>query len=244
MILYTPSILLGDYDTVTFDGNSTPELAFDNDKTTIAISTSADPTFEMDFGSGETRTADSIWLKSSGYTAVEIEHDGTSAGAFNIGSDGYLYQTFTQATAQEWKLNFTGTGSLSEAYLCNLILDFDTDDKRPYRWRMPRVSGTFYRAANAELLGYNPIGRGRTEIQLDWDLLDNESVADLKTAWESGFADNNFFSVYPVPTDRPRHFFQARWDSPFDFTYTGRRVQDGQSGQVVFTERDVRLGGV
>ena len=245
MKLYEPSIFLGLYESITFDGVSdTDDIlpALDNDKNTVVNSSQANPDFTVDFGSGEMRTANALWLRSTGYTAVEVRRGTTSIGTYTIPVDGYLYQEFTEGTAREWTLRFTGNGGLYEAYLSKKILDFDTDEKRPF-WRMPRQVGLFFRAASGVLLNFQPFGfgGGRAVITLTWNLLDNVSVGQLFDAFEAGAARNLQFAVYPAPTDRPRHFFQARWENGFSFAYAGRKVSDGQSGSIVFQERDAEV---
>ena len=245
MKLYTPSIFLGLYESITFDGVSdTDDIlpALDNDKNTVVSSTQSDPSLAIDFGSGETRSASAIWIRTTGYTAVAVNAGSAEVANESIPSDGYLYHEFTEDSDQNWSLDFTGTGGIYEVYLCRLILDFDTDEKRPF-WRMPRQVGLFFRAASGVLLNFQPFGfgGGRAVITLTWALLDNESVGQLFDAFEAGAARNLQFAVYPAPTDRPRHFFQARWENGFTFAYAGRKVSDGQSGSIVFQERDAEV---
>ncbi|MDE0683548.1 MAG: hypothetical protein OXI63_11580 [Candidatus Poribacteria bacterium] len=243
MKLYTQSIFLTDYSSIAFTGLTDRNdilPAVDDDKNTLLRSTETDPSLSIDFGSGETRTASAIWLRSEGYSAVTVQADGTTLMSRAIPLDGYLYREFTEADAQHWQLDFTGVGGIYEVYLCQLLLDFNTDGKRPLRWRMPRQVGVFFRAANGDLINFQPFGfgGGRAIITLTWELLANDNVAVLFDVFEAGVARNLQFAVYPAPAERPRHFFNARWENEFAFAHTGRKVSDGQSGSVVFRERD------
>lgn len=240
MKLYEQSILLGDYDSLSLTGVTDASAAVDNDKNTVLESTQANPTLAVDFGSGEERAASALWLRTKGYTNVAVNAGGSEVMNESIPSDGYLYHEFTEATNRRWSLDFTGTGGVYEVYLCRRLLDFDTDEKRPIRWRMPRQVGLFFRAANGSLINFQPFGfgGGRAVITLTWELLDNESVGQLFDAFEDGAERNLQFAVYPAPGERPRHFFQARWENAFNFAHDGQKVSDGQSGSAVFQERD------
>ena len=215
--------------------------AVDNDKNTIAHSASSNPSFSVDFGTGQTRAASAIWIRVEGYTRVQVNAGSSEVADVPIGTDGYAYAEFSEASAQTWTLDFTGNGGLYEVYLCRLLLDFDTDDRRPLRWRMARYPGVFIRSAGGDLIGFQPFGfsGGRATVTLEWVLLENQAVQLLLAAYRAGAVRNLQFAVYPAPEDRPRHFFQARWESSFEFKHTGRRLADGQSGSVVLQERDI-----
>ena len=74
MKLYEPSIFLSDFMSLTLSGVSSPGLAFDNDKQTLINTSQSNPNLTLDAGSGEMRTANAVWLRSRGYTAVSVEY--------------------------------------------------------------------------------------------------------------------------------------------------------------------------
>ena len=106
---------------------------------------------------------------------------------------------------------------------------------------MPRHVGLFFRAASGDLINFQPFGfgGGRATVTLEWVLLENPAVQLLLAAYRAGTVRNLQFAVYPAPADRPRHFFQARWESSFSPQYAGRKVSDGQNLSIVFQERDI-----
>ena len=128
-------------------------------------------------------------------------------------------------------------------YLQRKVLDLDEESKRPVSWNIARIPGIFYRSAAGDLLQFRPFGfgGGAATVTLRWNLLDNASVDALLSAWRASLVDNREVGLYPVPTFRPRHFFQCRWLSEFDFRYNGRKIADGQKGSALFQELDVRL---
>ena len=245
MKLYQPSIFTSVLDRVslTFTGSTLAETAVDNDRYTLVRTTSVNPDFTVTFGAGGAQSASSVWVRTVGYTAVEVLADGVSLGSFPMDSDGFAYGEFTETDALVWVLRFTGTGGIWEAYLQRKVLDLDAVSQRPIQWRIARIPGIFYRSAAGDLLQFRPFGfgGGAATISLGWELLDNDSVAALFRAWMSSLADNREVGLYPVPAFRPHHFFQARWLSEFDFSYSGRKIADGQSGSALFQEVDVRL---
>ena len=246
MKLYEPSIFTGNLDfreSLAFTGSTSAGTAVDNDRYTLVRSSSVNPDFTLTMRAGVPQRASSVWVRTVGYTAMAVLADGVTLGSFDISSDGYGYGEFTETSALVWVLRFTGTGGIWEAYLQRKILDFDEDGKRPLKWRMPRFPGVFYRSAAGDLLQFRPFGfgGGAANITLEWERLDNASVRELAAAWRSGAPRNREVGLYPVPSERPRHFFQAQWVSDFDFKYDGRKVSDGQAGSAVFQELDVRL---
>lgn len=246
MKLYKPSIFTSDLDfrqSLTFSGAVSGDTAVDNDRYTILRSATLNPDFTLTMDTGGAQVADSVWLRTLGYTNVEIFADTVSLGSFTIDSTGYVYAEFARTTALVWTLRFTGTGGIWEAYLQETILDFDIPSKRPLKWRVARFPGIFERAASGALLFLTPFGfgGGAATVTLEWTLLDNESTAELFTAWRTGAPRNRQVGIYPVPTFRPRYFFQAQWISEFNFQYTGTKIADGQSGTAIFQEVDVRL---
>ena len=249
MKLYEPSILLRDFASLTLSGVPSPAFAFDNDKQTLINTSQSDPSLTLDAGSGEAgtgemRTANAVWLRSRGYTAVSVEYGDpwVEAGSWTIPSDGYLYAEFTEATSRHWRLAFTGTGGIYEVYLSKLLLDFDTAEKRPV-WRAPRHKGLFERAASGDLLNFQPLGfgGGRADITLKWTNLDEASVTQLRQAWGDSASRNLQFGVYPVPSYLKEDFFEARWESDFSFRYAGRSRKDGLTGQILLRERTATL---
>lgn len=246
MKIYEPSIYnsnLDFRDSLTFTGSTSAKTAVDNDRYTLVRSSTPNPSLTLTMMNGGAQTANSVWLRTVGFTAVEVLVDSTSIGSFNIGSDGYAYAEFTETSGLVWVLRFTGTGGIWEAYLQRKILDFDEDGKRPLKWRIARFPGIFYRSAAGDLLQFRPFGfgGGAATITLEWERLDNLSVSQLFTTWRSGAPRNREIGLFPVPNDRPRYFFQAQWVSEFNFRYSGRKLADGQAGNAVFQELDVRL---
>ena len=242
MKLYEPSIYLQDYESLVYQGAASPAVAVDNDKRSVVDSPRANARFLLMMPAGETRTVDSIWLRTHGYSRVEVKHSspGVSAGVWDIPADGYLYAEFTGVASRWWRVIFTGTGGIYEIYLSKKILDFDNDTDRP-RWRMPKFQGVFERTAGGGLVNFQPFGfgGGRSKITVSWPLLQNPKVADLQAAWRGGLGRGMRFGLYPYPSERPRHFFQVHWDGELTFKFGGQQYSDGQTGQAVFSELDV-----
>ena len=242
MKLYEPSIYLQDYESLVYQGTTNFHAAIDNDKRSFVNSTQANARFLFTMPAGETKTVNAMWLRCHGYSRVEIKHSspGVSAGSWDIPSDGYLYVEFTGAASRWWRVLFTGTGGIYEIYLSRKILDLDNDTDRP-RWRMPKFQGIYNRTAGGGLVSFQPFGfgGGRSKITLRWPLLANAKVDELIDAWEAGVARGGRFGVYPYPSLRPRHFFEARWESELKAEFAGLKQSDGQSVSAVFSEIDV-----
>ena len=244
MKLYERSIYASDFTSLTYTGVTDAAAAIDNDRDTIVRSLTADP--DLTLTAPEMRTADSVWIKTTGYTNVEIIADGVSLGSQSIPTTGnyagYVYREFTETTALVWTLRFTGTGGVWEAYLQKKILDFDTDDKRPLKIRVSVFSGLYERTASGDIAAFRAFGFGGGDatITLEWELLDNASTAELFEAWKSSTPRNREMAVFPRPTLEPDGFYQVQWISDFAFKYTGLNASQGQSGSALFQELDTQ----
>ena len=238
MKLYDPSILLQDYVSLGIHGETVDVGAiFDNDKRSFVTPSASNPSVRLD--AGVTRRASAIWLKVSGYSAVSVQGSGT-AGPFSLPANGFGYFEFSEQSSQTWRVDLTGTGSIYEIYLSRKVLDFDNDTDLP-QWRMPKFQAIYERTAGGGLISFQPFGfgGGRSKITLKWPLLANVKVDELISVWEAGVSSGGRFGVYPYPSKRPRHFFEARLEGDLRFEYAGLKQSDGQSGSVVFSEVDV-----
>ena len=244
MKLYEPSIYLSDFDSLTLTGAPNTDAAIDNDRDTVVRSLTANP--DLTLTVSEMRTADSVWIKTIGYTNVEILADGVSLGSESIPTTGiyagYVYKEFAETSALVWTLRFTGIGGVWEAYLQKKILDFDTDDKRPLKIRIAIYSGLYERVASGDIAAFRAFGFGGGDatITLEWELLDNASTAELFEAWKSGTPRNRELGVFPRPTLEPNNFFQVQWISEFAFKHTGLTADQGQSGTVLLQEINIQ----
>ena len=239
MKLYAPSIYTQSYGSLVYQGATSPAAAIDNDKDSFVASPQANPQLVLDAGSGQTRTANSLWLKTAGYTQLQIQHSSPSvqSGVWAIPSDGYLYVEFTEASSRYWRLIFTGTGSIYEAYLCRKILDFDTAEKRPFRVRDPLAADSViaYRLWNQQLIQYKPADTvDKTTMTLEWEHLASEDVDALSRVW-AGPPHQPELIVYPRPSDEPEKIYSAKWASDFQFRNSALGVHIEQNGTETLT---------
>ena len=115
MKLYESSIFSTSRHSMTFTGISDSNdirPAVDNDKNTLASSNTANPSFSVNFGTGQTRAASAIWIRVTGYTRVRVSAGSSEVADVAIGADGYAYAEFSEASAQTWTLDFTGDGGV------------------------------------------------------------------------------------------------------------------------------------
>ena len=121
MKLYESSIFSTSRHSMTFTGISDSNdirPAVDNDKNTLASSNTANPSFSVNFGTGETRAASAIWIRVEGYTRVQVNAGSSEVADVAIGADGYAYAEFSEASDQNWTLRISRVPGGSMRFIC------------------------------------------------------------------------------------------------------------------------------
>ena len=152
--------------------------------------------------------------------------------------------TFTNTAAYRyWRLSFSRRGAsdpnykIHEAYLASLLLDLNSDEKRPlhYRPSIPRDGVVAYETYNQNLVQYNAEGEEKTTLTFQWEYLDNDVADALEALWK-GSPHAPALTIYPRPNAEPDKIYIAKWKPEFGFKFTGPFSALGKSGQVVFEE--------
>ena len=147
---------------------------------------------------------------------------------------------FTNTTAYRyWRLSFSRRGAsdpdykIHEVYLASLLLDLNTDEKRPlhYRPSIPRTGVVAYPTYNGNTVQYNSDGEEKASLTFEWTSLDADVADALESLWQ-GPPHSPVLTVYPRPNAEPGDIYTAKWHPEFGFKFTGF----SKGGQAVFEE--------
>ena len=235
MYLLTKSETLETGVTVSFTSGTDTGNIIDGDHTTSAETANRDPNLTIDLGAR--KRIDALWLKGENLQDYDISASNNNSTFtdldtnITVPSHGNSFATFTNPTAYRyWRLSFSRRGAsdpnykIHEVCLASLLLDLNTDEKRPlhYRPSIPRSGIISYETYNQNLVQYNTEGEEKTTLTFQWEHLDN-AVAHALT-------------IYPRPNAEPDKIYIAKWKPEFGFTFTGPFSALGKSGQAVFEE--------
>ena len=248
MYLLTKSETLASGVTVSFTSGSDTGNIIDGDRTTSAETANRAPNLTVDLGAR--KVIDALWLEGENLLDYDLQASNNNITYTDIHTsetvaDGrYSFLTFQNTTAYRyWRLSFSQRGAsdpnyrVAEVFLMRLLLDLNTDEKRPlhYRPSIPRTGVIAYETYNKNLVQYNTEGEEKTTLTFQWEHLDND-VADVLEALWKGPPHAPELTVYPRPNAEPGEIYIVKWKEEFGFKFTGPFSALGKSGQAVFEE--------
>ena len=248
MYLLTKSETLNANAAATFTGAADAGNIIDGDVATAVETADREPVLNINLGSR--KTVDTVFIKGENLQAYDISASNNNSTFTSIETNitvpdhGNSFVTFTNPTAYRyWRLSFSRRGAsdpnykIHEVYLASLLLDLNTDEKRPlhYRPSIPRSGIISYETYNQNLVQYNSEGDEKTTLTFQWEHLDNDVADALEALWK-GPTHAPELTVYPRPNAEPDKIYIAKWKPEFGFTFTGPFSALGKSGQAVFEE--------
>ena len=248
MYLLTKSETLASGVTVTFTSGTNTGNIIDGDRTTSAETANRNPNLTVDLGAR--KVIDALWVEGDNLKDYDLQASNNNITYTDIHTgetvtDGrYSFITFSNTTAYRyWRFLFSRRGAsdpnykIHEVYLASLLLDLNTDEKRPlhYRPSIPRSGIISYETYNQNLVQYNTEGEEKTTLTFQWEHLDNDVADALESLWK-GAPHAPELTVYPRPNAEPDKIYIAKWKPEFGFKFTGPFSALGKSGQAVFEE--------
>ena len=248
MYLLTKSETLANVVSITLSGVIDAGAIIDGKLNTFVETLTRAPTLLIDLGSA--KVIDALWLKggnlkdytlsvsNNNSTYTEIEAD------ISVPAHGHSFITFTNATAYRyWRIAYSARQAsdpnyrIHEVFLMRLLLDLNTDEKRPlhYRPSIPRTGVVAYDTYNGNTVQYNSEEDEKTTLTFEWQHLDSDVAAALERLWK-GPPHAPTLTVYARPNAEPGEIYLAKWNSEFGFKFTGSFRGFGKSGRVVFEE--------
>ena len=248
MYLLTKSETLNTGVTVTFTSGTDAGNIIDGDHTTNAETANRSPNLTIDLG--VRKVIDALWLEGENLQDYDLQASNNNIAYTDIqtgetvanGRNSFL--TFQNTTAYRyWRLAFSRRGAsdpnyrIYEVWLMRLLLDLNTDEKRPlhYRPSIPRDGVIAYETYNQNLVQYNTEGAEKTTLTFQWEHLDNDVADALEALWK-GSPHAPELTIYPRSNAEPDKIYIAKWKPEFGFKFTGPFSALGKSGQAVFEE--------
>ena len=206
------------------------------------------PTLTIDLGSA--KVIDATFIKGENLQDYNISASNNNstftdlATGVTVPSHGNSFVTFTNTTPYRyWRITFSARGAsdpnyrVAEVFLMRLLLDLNTDEKRPlhYRPSIPRDGVVAYATYNQSLVQYKTEDAEKTILTFQWEYLDNDVADALEALWK-GVPHAPELTVYPRPNAEPDKIYIAKWKPEFGFKFTGPFSALGKSGQAVFEE--------
>lgn len=248
MYLLTKSETLETGVTVSFTSGTNTGNIIDGDRTTYSETADRDPNLTVDLGSR--KVIDALWLEGENLQDYDLQASNNNITYTEIEADitvpahGHSFITFTNTTAYRyWRLSFSQRGvsdpnyRVAEVFLMRLLLDLNTDEKRPlhYRPSIPRTGAVAYDTYNGNTVQYNTEDAEKTTLTFEWQHLDNAVADALERLWK-GPPHGPTLTVYPRPNAEPEEIYIAKWHPEFGFGFTEAFHALGKSGQAVFEE--------
>ena len=248
MYLLTKSETLETGVTVSFTSGTDTGNIIDGDRTTSAETANRNPNLTVDLGVH--KVIDALWVEGESLKDYDLQASNNNITYTDIHTgetvtDGhYSFLTFQNTTAYRyWRLSFSRRGAsdpnykIHEVYLASLLLDLNTDEKRPlhYRPSIQRDGVVAYETYNQNLVQYNTEGDEKTTLTFQWEHLDNDVADALEALWK-GAPHAPELTLYPRPNAEPDKIYIAKWKPEFGFKFTGPFSALGKSGQAVFEE--------
>ena len=248
MYLLTKSETLASGVTVTFPSGTNTGNIIDGDRTTFSTATNRSPNLTVDLGAR--KVIDALYLEGENLLDYDLQASNNNITYTDIQTgetvaDGrYSFLTFQNTTAYRyWRLAFSQRAAsdpnyrIYEVFLMRLLLDLNTDEKRPlhYRPSIPRTGIVAYPTYNGNTVQYNAEGEEKTTLTFQWQHLDSDVADALESLWQ-GPPHAPALTVYARPNEAPSEIYIARWNPEFGFKFTGPFSALGKSGQAVFEE--------
>ena len=222
MYLLTKSHTLETGVTVSFTSGTNTAHIIDGDRTTYAETANRAPNLTVDLGSR--KVIDALWVEGENLQDYTLKASNNNIAYTDIRTgvavtDGhYSFLTFQNTNEYRyWRLAFSQSGAsdpnykVHEVYLASLLLDLNTDEKRPlhYRPSIPRTGGVAYETYNQNLVQYNTEGEEKTTLTFQWEHLDTDVADALEALWK-GSPHAPELTVYPRPNAEPDKIYIAK----------------------------------
>ena len=248
MYLLTKSETLTPNVSASLTGAANAVNIIDGDITTAVETANREPVLNIDLGSR--KTVDSVFIKGENLQDYDISASNNNSTFTSIEtnitvpSHGYSFLTFQNTTAYRyWRLAFSQRAAsdpnyrVAEVFLMRLLLDLNTDEKRPlhYRPSIQRDGVVAYETYNQNLVQYNTEDEEKTTLTFQWEHLDNDIADALEALWK-GPPHAPELTLYPRPNAEPDKIYIAKWKPEFGFRFSGPFSALGKSGQAVFEE--------
>ena len=248
MYLLTKPQTLASGVTVSFTSGTNAGNIIDGDRTTVSTTTDRDPNLTIDLGSRE--LIDAVFLQGDNLQDYDLKASNNNITYTDIQTgitvtDGqHSFLTLSNTTEYRyWRLAFSQRGTsepnyrVAEVYLMRLLLDLNTDKKRPlhYRPSIPRTGLIAYDTYNGRTVQYNSEDDEKTTLTFEWQHLDSEVADALESLWK-GPPHAPALTVYARPNEAPGEIYLAKWHPEFGFKFTGAFKDFGKGGRAVFEE--------
>ena len=248
MYLLTKSETLASGVTVSFTSGTNTGNIIDGDRTTVSTTTNRTPNLTIDLGSR--KVIDAVFLTGENLQDYDLKASNNNISYTDIQTgitvmDGqHSFITFTNATEYRyWRLTFSQRGvsepnyEVAELFLMRLLLDLNTDEKRPlhYRPAIQRTGFVAYGTYNGNTVQYNSEDDEKASLTFEWQNLDSDVADALESLWQ-GPPHAPALTVYARPNEAPGEIYQARWNPEFGFKFTGAFKGFGKGGRAVFEE--------
>ena len=248
MYLLTKSETLNTGVTVTFTSGTNTGNIIDGDRTTNAETANRNPNLTIDLG--VRKVIDALYLKGENLQGYDLQASNNNINYTTIRTGEtvangiYSFVLFANTTPYRyWRITFSARGAsdpnyrVAEVFLMRLLLDLNTDEKRPlhYRPSIPRDGVVAYATYNQSLVQYKTEDAEKTILTFQWEYLDTEVADALEALWK-GTPHAPEITVYPRPNAEPDKIYIAKWKPEFGFKFTGPFSALGKSGQAVFEE--------
>ena len=248
MYLLTKSKTLETGVTVSFTSGTDTGNIIDGDRTTSAETANRNPNLTVDLGAR--KVIDALWVNGENLKDYDLQASNNNITytdiytAETVADGRYSFLTFQNTNEYRyWRLAFSQRGAsdpnyrVAEVSLMRLLLDLNTDEKRPlhYRPSIPRSGIISYETYNQNLVQHNTEGEEKTTLTFQWEHLDNEVADALEVLWK-GAPHAPELTVYPRPDAEPDKIYIAKWKPEFGFKFTGPFGALGKSGQAIFEE--------
>ena len=197
MYLLTQSETLNDSASVTFTSASNTGNIIDGDLDTFSETASRTPNLTVDLGSR--KVIDAVFLKGENLLDYDVKASNDNSTftdlktGITVPDDGNSFEAFTNtATYRYWRLTFSQRGTsdpnyrVAEIYLCRLLLDLNTDEKRPVRYRntTPQTGVVAYDTYNRRTIQYKTGERAKVRLTFEWSNLDADVAEELESLWK------------------------------------------------------------
>lgn len=247
-LLTTPYTFQNTDAVITLSGTTDAGMAIDGDLTTYAETANRSPYLIIDLGAR--KVIDALYVKGKNLQDYHVQASNRNGAYTNIrtgikapahGNSFIIFQN-TQAY-RYWRLSFSQRGAsdpnyrVGEVFLMRLLLDLNTDEKRPlhYRPSIPRTGVVAYDTYNGITVQYNAQEKEKTRLELEWANLDADMADSLESLWR-GPPHAPVLTVYPRPNAEPEDIFVARWHPEVGFRFAGSFRGFGKQGRAVFEE--------
>ena len=222
MYLLTKPETLNDNVSISLTGVTDASKVIDGKLDTFVETPTLAPILVIDLGSA--KQIDAVFLKGENLQDYDISASTDNSTFTDLETDitvplhGSSFVLFTNTTAYRyWRLSFSQRGvsdpnyKIHEVYLASLLLDLNSDDRRPLHNRpsIPRTGFVVYATYNANTVQYNTEDDEKTVLTFEWEYRDNDVADALETLWK-GAPNAPVLTVYARPNAEPDKIYIAK----------------------------------